>query len=113
MSDENANEVSMLGNTSLDEHEKAVLASFEQLRVLETMYRSLLGEKIRYRLGMLGAHLDLFFLCVIVNQKELAFEIWKECDFPVRAAIVAVSRICARYTNVSTSTDTCTTRARA
>ena len=113
LSDSKAQGTSMLGNTKLDEHERAILASFQQLRILETMYRSLLGEKVRYRIGMLGAHLDLFFLCVISNQKELAFELWKQCEFPVRAAIVAVSRICARSAACWEARTPAHTRARA
>jgi hypothetical protein len=57
---------------------------------LEGVYRSLLGEKMRYQMGDLGVHLDLFFLCIIMNRRELAFELWKKCEVPVCIAICAV-----------------------
>jgi hypothetical protein len=74
----------------LDEHEAAILSSFRKLGVMESIYRFLLGEKIQYQMGEHGPHLDLFFLCVLMNQKELAFELWKHTGFPVRTSLVAV-----------------------
>ncbi len=61
-----------------------------KLDALERVYRFLLGDKIRYHTGDQGPELDLLFLCVLMNCKELAFELWKQCSFPVRAAICAV-----------------------
>jgi hypothetical protein len=80
----------------MDEHEAAILSSFRKLAVMESMYRFLLGDKIRYQMGEHGPHLDLFFLCVIMNQKDLAFEVWKNCP-AVPAAIVGV-RLLHLYT---------------
>jgi hypothetical protein len=57
---------------------------------LELVYRSLLGEKMNYRMGDLGPHLDLFLLCVLMNQRDLAFELWQQCEVPVCVAICAV-----------------------
>jgi hypothetical protein len=66
------------------------LESLQHLDCLEGVYRFLLGEKIRYQTGDLDSYFDLFFLCVLMNRKELAFEMWKQVSFPVRAAICAV-----------------------
>jgi len=74
----------------LEEHEAAILSSFRKLAVMESIFRFLLGEKIQYQMGEHEPHLDLFFLCVLMNQKELAFELWKHTGFPVRASLVAV-----------------------
>ena len=74
----------------LDEHEAAILSSFRKLGVMESIYRFLLGEKIQYQMGEHGPNFDLFFLCVLMNQKELAFELWKHTGFPVRTSLVAV-----------------------
>jgi hypothetical protein len=57
---------------------------------LKTVYRSLLGGKMNYQMGDLGPHLDIFFVCVLMNHRELAFELWKQCEVPVCAAICAV-----------------------
>jgi hypothetical protein len=67
-----------------------ILKSLQQLDDLEGAYRFLLGEGIRYQTGDVDPYFDLFFLCVLMNRRELAFEIWKQCSFPVRAAICAV-----------------------
>ena len=71
-------------------HEAAILSSFRKLGVMESIYRFLLGEKIQYQMGEHGPNFDLFFLCVLMNQKELAFELWKHTGFPVRTSLVAV-----------------------
>ena len=63
----------------------------QKKKPLEGVYRDLLGEKMRYRMGDLGAHLDLFLLCVLMNQRELAFEFWKQCKVPVGDAICAAA----------------------
>ena len=77
-------------NSTLDELEKQVLQSFRDLGVLECVYRYLLGEKIRYRMGVDGPYFDLFLLCVLMNHRWLAFELWKHCLFPDRCAILGV-----------------------
>jgi hypothetical protein len=74
----------------LEEHEAAILSSFRKLAVMESIFPLLLGNKIRYQMGEHGPNLDLFFLCVLMNRKELAFEFWKQCGSPVSVAIVAV-----------------------
>ena len=74
----------------LEEHEAAILSSFRKLAVMESIFRFLLGEKIQYQMGEHEPHLDLFFFCVLMNQKELAFELWKHTGFPVRTSLVAV-----------------------
>ena len=66
------------------------LESLQHLDCLEGVYRFLLGEKIRYQTGDIDSYFDLFSLCVLMNRKELAFEMWKQVSFPVRAAICAV-----------------------
>ncbi len=73
------------------ESEMAMMKSFGfDSKHLERVYRSLLGEKMKYRMGDLGPHLDLFLLSVLMNQRELAFELWKQCEVPVCVAICAV-----------------------
>jgi len=63
---------------------------------LEGVYRDLLGEKMKYRMGV-EPQFDLFLLCVLMNQRELAFEFWKQCEVPVFVAICAVRLyICIR-----------------
>jgi hypothetical protein len=78
------------GERQLDEHEAAILSSFRKLGVMESIFSFLLGEQIQYQMGEHGPDLDLFFLFVLMNRKELAFEFWKYCGSPVSAAIVAV-----------------------
>ena len=64
---------------------------------LEGVYRDLLGEKMKYQMGVLEPQFDLFLLCVLMNQRELAFEFWKQCEVPVFVAICAVRLyICIR-----------------
>ncbi len=70
--------------------QKEAIESLHNLDALERVYRFLLGEKIRYQTGDRGPEFDLFFLCILMNHKKLAFELWKECLFPVRSAICAV-----------------------
>ena len=70
--------------------EKEAIESLHNLDALERVYRFLLGEKIRYHTGDQGPEFDLFFLCILMNCRELAFEFWKQCSFPVRSAICAV-----------------------
>ena len=72
------------------EFDKEAIKSLDNLDALERAYRFLLGEKIRYQTGDQGPEFDLFFLCILMNRKELAFELWKQCSFPVRSAICAV-----------------------
>ncbi len=78
---EKEKKMSETGMTMLFEFDPAHLA---------TVYRSLLGGKMNYQMGDLGPHLDIFFVCVLMNQRELAFELWKQCEVPVCAAICAV-----------------------
>jgi hypothetical protein len=70
--------------------QKEAIESLHNLDALERVYRFLLGEKIRYQTGDQGPEFDLFFLCILMNCKELAFELWKQCSFPVGSAICAV-----------------------
>ena len=58
---------------------------------LEDVYRSLLEGKMKYQMGDFGAHFDLFLLCVLMNERELAFEFWKQCEVPVGVAICAAA----------------------
>jgi hypothetical protein len=77
-------------DSTLEERGKIILQSFRNLGVLECVYRYLLGEKIRYRMGVDGPYFDLFLLCVLMNQRWLAFELWKQCLFPDHCAILGV-----------------------
>ncbi len=72
------------------EFDKEAIESLHNLDALERVYRFLLGGKIRYQTGDQGPEFDLFFLCILMNCKELAFDLWKQCSFPVRSAICAV-----------------------
>jgi hypothetical protein len=85
----------------LSEDEKKILKPLRDLGVLECVYRYLLGEKIRYQMGVLGPYFDLFLLCVLMNQRVLAFELWKQCLFPDRCAILGVCLLhkCPRSTH--------------
>ena len=81
--------------------EEEAIESLHNLDALERVYRFLLGEKIRYRMGVDGPYFDLFLLCVLMNQRVLAFELWKQCLFPDRCAILGVCLLhkCPRSTH--------------
>jgi len=59
------------------------------LILLEGLYVHLLGPSFRYRLGIQGTELDLFFWNVLQNKRDLSMEMWKRVLYPVRSAICA------------------------
>jgi hypothetical protein len=56
--------------------------------LLEGVYASLIPQ-LRYRMGIMGPELDLFFWNVLLNKEGLAMEMWRHVRYPVRSAVCA------------------------
>ena len=54
-------------------------------------YLHLLDAHLRYRMGILGPELDVFFWCVLQNKKNLAIQMWQYVREPVRSAIFGMN----------------------
>ena len=56
-------------NFKLNSHEKRLL-------LLEAMYRDLLSDDFCYHIGALGPDMDLFFLNILLNRRDMAQIFW-------------------------------------
>jgi len=66
------------------------LARYEKkLTLLEAVYHNLLSDDFCYHIGQLGPDMDLFFLNVLLNRREMAEIFWERSTQPVRSAITA------------------------
>ncbi len=65
------------------------LSVVKQMALLESIYIDLLGPAFRYRIGIQGPYMDLFFWNVLNNQFDLARVMWKKIDRPVMAGLAA------------------------
>jgi hypothetical protein len=76
-------------NARKEKGEKESLGRVKQMALLESIYIDLLGSEFRYRIGIQGPYMDLFFWTVLNNRFDLARVMWKKIDRPVMAGLAA------------------------
>lgn len=76
-----ASEGNLLRNLDYqDDWYNYVVPKYERkLLQLEGVYRDLVSEDFNYHVGTLGPSMDLFFLNILLNRRDMADVFWKRC----------------------------------